>query len=152
MGKQSKRKHNRLTQPVWAKEVIAEANKNQQGSIFIDPFDEKGFKEAVKGFLIDRANDCNTDSQEVNSKTFKEQTSDYIDALSQFLEKENIDVDAHAVVNLEIALYALIEAVDYLLPSKPIPDEIIKQFHRLETQQEIDALLDSQYLESTLGD
>lgn len=56
--------------------------------------------------------DCNTDSEGVNPKAFKEQTSDYIDALNQFLEEEQLDIPNEQ--KLEEVMELLTDVVDYL--------------------------------------
>lgn len=56
--------------------------------------------------------DCNTDSEGVNPKKFKEQTNDYIDALNQFLEEEQLDIPNEQ--KLEEVMELLTEVVDYL--------------------------------------
>jgi len=56
--------------------------------------------------------DCNTDSEGVKSKSFKEQTNDYIDALNQFLEEEQLDIPNEQ--KLEEVMELLTEVVDYL--------------------------------------
>jgi len=56
--------------------------------------------------------DCNTDSEGVKPKSFKEQTNDYIDALNQFLEEEQLDIPNEQ--KLEEVMELLTEVVDYL--------------------------------------
>jgi predicted house-cleaning noncanonical NTP pyrophosphatase (MazG superfamily) len=56
--------------------------------------------------------DCNTDSKGVKPKTFKEQTSDYIDALNQFLEEEQLDIPNEH--KLEEVMTTLTEVLEHL--------------------------------------
>ncbi|CAD5984971.1 hypothetical protein PCC9214_05362 [Planktothrix tepida] len=56
--------------------------------------------------------ECNTDSEGVNPKDFKEETSDYIDALTQYLEEEQLDIPNK--YKLEEVMELLTDVVDYL--------------------------------------